>query len=1110
MKFIKILFSGFLLAGLFLSCNNHFHDLIPPDDNLILSFEIDGQIDNALIKDNEIIVSIESGTDMHSIVPRIKISKKAAIIPITLNYIKAAFPGIDVIDAAINLLTTEDLTEYVWNLVSTTPDFNVPNLDIPIDFSTTVSFLVVSGQGSIRQYRVNVVIDSGLPRLINFGFSKYDNEELIQDAFTLVNENLKTINSAVLYPAEMDNLSYALIPSFDILGDRIEVDGLQVRSGLDSIYFSKGIGIKSKIITIWRGDISLDFTLNAVFNEDPDSIRSIIDFRFNKTDNSVIAVNAVASIINNDSLGNINVQVFYTGGKPSTLKPRFVSPGTVSVNGITQTSGINSHDFSSSLEYRVVSRNNKYVRTYTVNTEFIDITASMPVINEFKFSSALNHELVQDAQAQISESTGQILISARYGGISAPVLLVPQFSAAGLVTVNGAVQTSSFSAQNFSRQIKYTVTNPDNPLLTRDYWVQVTFTRDISADAAITFFSFHPNENEELADELTGKIDHNAGKITIFAPVGSGVSAKIMYPRFTAAGQVKVNNAAQISGESGQVFESPVTYEVISANGANVKAYTVTVRELRSTIYVNCGAVGEGDGTSWSHAFRNLKDACEAALEFPEDVSKEIWIAKGTYKPSITDNREEYFRIAANTSYLGGFAGNETSKSERNPDANPVIVSGKLYNDVYSYNLFGSFNDNNSVIIINGDVTFENINFNGTRASSTSGGRSGGGAIRVNFGNESNEFKVISCSFNDFDSYSGGAIYSANGMVEILSSAFNNTIAVYGGAVYLAGNGEAKIDNVTIKNSSANRGGGIYTDKKITISGITIDTAFASNSGGGIYGGRSMIIEGSSSIIRNVKSDMGGAIFLQGDSYSSSISNLTIDTAEADLGGGIYCIQHLNIFNSHFKKIKANSYGAFFIASKNNNYVIEDSIFENVTARDRWKIFWQEETTIVSRCVFIHNNELPDPGVSSSNDEMPFFPAKGIFIDCTFTNLRSNKAGMNFIFNEWSTYLGSIRPTIELGSLELRNCKFNLQAGSAGIIAATTGYVDRTLYIEGMEINNNGGQQPIIWLNGSSGVFRFRLNCKYNNTLLDTAAKITGLGSNIIRFTNGAGLTIMP
>jgi hypothetical protein len=791
MKHGTALFSGIIMAAMLVACNNFFHGLVPPEGNRITSFEIDGQTGPARIGENKINVDVSKNTSPHSVLPRVSVSHGATLLPVTLDYVKAAFPSADLLQTVIGMSTAADISVYVMDLIRENPDFTIPSLTIPMDFSGPVTMLVISGQGAIRWYTVEVSIDSGEPRLLGFSFSKYDNAELTGDARSLVSEQGRTVTANAVYPVEMDNLSYALVPSFEILGDGLEIDGIPVVSGVTGIQFTKGPGTKNKIITITRDGGTKDYILLVTFSEDPDTVRSITDFRFTTADNSNIAANAVASITNNDNTGTISAQVFYSGARPSTLMPRFISPGTVSVSGVTQTSGGNSRDFSTPVEYRVVSRNGQYTRVYTVKVEFISLTDNAPQITSFRFSAAQNPELVQDSEAQISD--GLILIDARYKGAYAPDTLIPEFTAEGLVTVYGSVQVSGSSAQDFSRQIKYTVTNPLNPLLTRDYWVQCSLARDSSSDAAITSFGFYPRDNTGLADVVMGKIDRINGEITVYAPIGSGLTARTMIPRFTATGQVSVEGTPQTSGQSGQMFNAPVTYTVVSANGLVSRIYVVSVRELQSTIYVNRDAYGYGDGTSWGNAFRDLKSACEAAAQFPGDAPKEIWIAKGTYTPG---NADGYFRLTPNTSYIGGFAGHETAKSQREPEANTVTVSGELGGGVYAKRLFAAIDD------LDGDLSFENLLMTGVR-----GGTGFGGSCIYALLESAYEITVTDCDFNDVEaSGAGGAIYVGGGGAVISNSAFS---ACTNGAVYVQG-AAARISDVEFSN--CNEGVAVWLD----------------------------------------------------------------------------------------------------------------------------------------------------------------------------------------------------------------------------------------------------------------------------------------------------------
>lgn len=89
---------------------------------------------------------------------------------------------------------------------------------------------------------------------------------------------------------------------------------------------------------------------------------------------------------------------------------------------------------------------------------------------------------------------------------------------------------------------------------------------------------------------------------------------------------------------------------------------------------------GSGDGSSWADAYSSLADAL-ASVSFGSRT--EIWIAEGIYHPDegsglINNDPDQYFEITPDTLLYGGFAGNETSRFERDPDIHKTILSGDI------------------------------------------------------------------------------------------------------------------------------------------------------------------------------------------------------------------------------------------------------------------------------------------------------------------------------------------------------------------------------------------------------------------------------------------------
>jgi hypothetical protein len=886
-------FTAFL-AG----CNNFFHELIPPGGDRIVSFRVEGQQGDAAIAENSVSLMVDRGTDLTALIPVITVSPRASILPLSLPYIAAAFPSQNILEAAIGLYSAEDLSAYAMALIRENPDFTVPPLDKAVDFSGPADFLVVGGRGSIRRYTVRAAVDARAAQILRFGFSKADNPLLTGDALGILNEGTKTIQMLAVFPVEMDPV-YSLIPSFEILGEVLEADGAPVTPGVSPLAFTGPLNttsgsLQTKTLTVRRaGYPDSEYTLTLAAGEDPDTIRSITDFRFTQADNPGIAAAATASIINNDNLGTIRVQVLYRGSRPAALTARFVSPGRVTVEGALQTTGVTVNDFSGPLEYRVVSRNGLYTRLYTVETEFISASDAAPRMLSFRFPADINGELAQTAAGEISDAAGLILVDAKYAG-AVPRSLIPEFSASGPVKVSGLTQTSGASAQDFSRQVKYTVYSPDYPNIYRDYWVQARFIRDASADAAITAFSFHPDENPRLSAEVTARIDQVTGQISAWLPLGTNLGGGPLVPRFTSYGKVFAEGVMQASGSSGHLFDRDIVYEAVSANGMNRKTYTVTVlQEVNSRIYVNQNAYGRNNGLSWQDAFISLGAACEAAASLPPDIPKEVWIAAGTYRPSETGDTSAYFPISSNTSYIGGFAGRESGENQRNPAANPVTVSGDLGGGRRSRQLF------KNAAAVKGDIVFKDLSFTGARG--TAAADHGPGIHLEVSGDLSGRAELRNCAFTDLQTVGyGGAVYilypeiAADGVMITNTKAGKNG----GGALMHSSHGPVSIENVKIENAeAAGDGGGLYVVSngsmtQTVISGLSVKKAAA-----GLWGGGAIIDVAEPLRLENIKIEdtqayngAGGLYVRNKAMVQTVISGLTIinGQAEGDDGKGAW------------------------------------------------------------------------------------------------------------------------------------------------------------------------------------------------------------------------------
>ena len=279
------------------------------------------------------------------------------------------------------------------------------------------------------------------------------------------------------------------------------------------------------------------------------------------------------------------------------------------------------------------------------------------------------------------------------------------------------------------------------------------------------------------------------------------------------------------------------------------------------TLRVDPKAVGLANGSSWIHAYPNLQDALERAKESAAKV--EIWVAEGIYLPTKESNRSISFELSNNVSLLGGFAGHEREKEERDPKTNTTTLSGNILSSSAGDNSWhviradslsdpavldgftitggygsGSGSDRHGagILITNSQyLQISNCTFENNRAPSGDGGaifapnskdiriqdckfigniaRGDGGA--VNIPTSSSNFDFFSTIFegNQSTEEDGGALAVFGQSVRTFSSLFFNNKAERGGAVYNARFGTLEIQHSTFSKNEANPGFGsaIYT-----------------------------------------------------------------------------------------------------------------------------------------------------------------------------------------------------------------------------------------------------------------------------------------------------------
>ena len=282
-----------------------------------------------------------------------------------------------------------------------------------------------------------------------------------------------------------------------------------------------------------------------------------------------------------------------------------------------------------------------------------------------------------------------------------------------------------------------------------------------------------------------------------------------------------------------------------------------------TTIYVNASATGSNNGTSWTNAYKSLQSALEVAM-----AGDQIWVAKGTYKPSSanglgTVTRLYHFRMVEGVAIYGGFAGTETSISQRTSfgytETNETVLSGDIDND-------GTLTNNCYHVIYNPcslskTAIIDGFTITGGNANDMTGGHAWGGGM-ANYSNGSptvNNVTFISnygnngggmfnyiyssptlnnVSFIGNSSKHGGGMYNWNNSCPVLTNVkfISNTSLGEGGAISTFYNSALTITNGLIVSNSAVRGGGIdcQSSSPLALTNVTIAANTATDDAGGV------------------------------------------------------------------------------------------------------------------------------------------------------------------------------------------------------------------------------------------------------------------------------------
>jgi predicted outer membrane repeat protein len=374
-------------------------------------------------------------------------------------------------------------------------------------------------------------------------------------------------------------------------------------------------------------------------------------------------------------------------------------------------------------------------------------------------------------------------------------------------------------------------------------------------------------------------------------------------------------------------------------------------------IYVDAGATGDNDGTTWTDAYTNLQSALNSAGD-----GDFIEVAGGTYNPGTDGNSQDTFDIPDGVAIYGGYAGsnNVDEPDLRSTSIYPTILSGDVGSPGnYSYHVVSASNISSYATRLDG--------FTITDGDANIGDNIYGGGMLITNSN----LTVANCTFTRNIAGGGGAIYISSGTPSILDCVFqDNTATNGGGAIAMEDGSDVSITGSTFTNNrttlSGAVGGAIFSNGD---SLYILDSAFDGNtaiaSGGAIANTDANLNVVNSTFAGNVSigytvegslySGDGGAIADQNTNETSmTITNCTFtdNVAEGVTSGQNY----------------TGGYGGA-ISGNTATATISNSIFWNNTAFTGNEIY-STETSIVT----LTYSDIDDPDLAGGTGDIDAAP----------------------------------------------------------------------------------------------------------------------------------------
>ncbi len=251
---------------------------------------------------------------------------------------------------------------------------------------------------------------------------------------------------------------------------------------------------------------------------------------------------------------------------------------------------------------------------------------------------------------------------------------------------------------------------------------------------------------------------------------------------------------------------------------------------LADTCRVKYDAGGSNDGSSWASAYTSLQTALH------DGSCSEIWVAAGRYLPTTGADPAISFELKPGVALYGGFAGTETSRSARDPKAQPTILSGDIddndtntdgnqiaesHTDIQGRNSYHVLKLDASLHAYGPDTVIDGFIITAGQADGAWPNNYGGGLYCANFGANqptcSPSLEQVAFSGNRAAAHGGAAFFRPSASTIRHARFQGNHADMDGGALHLF-DSDITLESLSFSDNSAGGSGGAIASKESDLS----------------------------------------------------------------------------------------------------------------------------------------------------------------------------------------------------------------------------------------------------------------------------------------------------